>query len=306
MQPGALRALEFDRIVAAVAELALTPMGARRLAQLQPSTAPDEVAALLARTTEAVRFLEAGGAFPLRAAPGLTDTLGALGVVGRPLEAQRLLGLAAFFDSVDDTRAAIRRTPGSFPHLGALGGRAASFESETAAIHRAIDASGYVVDHASAALKTLRDRLRQQRTRLRATLEGYLRGRDASKHLQEQIVTERGGRAVLVVKAEHRGSIPGIVHGSSASGASLFLEPLATVEISNDIVGLEEQEQEEVLRILLALTDAFRGRSEDVERTVDAAAALDVIQARAAFSTSIDGVEPVLSADGRFELRAAR
>jgi DNA mismatch repair protein MutS2 len=109
-----------------------------------------------------------------------------------------------------------------------------------------------------------------------------------------------------VVKAEHRGGIPGIVHGTSTSGASLFLEPLSTVEINNDIVALDEQEAEEVRRILLALTDAFRRRTADLQRTIDAAIELDVLQGRARFSESIDGVEPAVSTDGAFELQAAR
>ena len=101
-------------------------------------------------------------------------------------------------------------------------------------------------------------------TRLRGTLESYLRGKDTSKYLQQQIVTDRNGRYVLVVRSEHRSAIPGIVHGSSGSGASLFLEPLSTVEINNDIVALEQQEAEEVRRILLALADAFRRRAGDL------------------------------------------
>ena len=96
------------------------------------------------------------------------------------------------------------------------------------------------------------------------------------------------------------------MHGASTSGASLFLEPLSTVEINNDIVALEEQEAEEVRRILLALTDAFRSRAVDLHRTIEAATELDVRQARARYSQSIDGVEPRLSADGAFELQAAR
>jgi DNA mismatch repair protein MutS2 len=111
---------------------------------------------------------------------------------------------------------------------------------------------------------------------------------------------------VLVVKAEHRSGIPGIVHGASTSGASLFLEPLSTVEINNDIVALEEQEGEEIRRILLALTDLFRGRAGDLQRTIEAATELDVRQARAEFSRSVDGIEPRLSTDGAFELQAAR
>ncbi len=163
-----------------------------------------------------------------------------------------------------------------------------------------------MVDHASAELRSIRDRLRKQRTRLRGTLESYLRGKETAKYLQDLVVTERNGRYVLVVKMEHRSSIPGIAHGASTSGASLFLEPLSTVEINNDIVALEEQEAEEIRRILLALTDAFRARPMDLQRTIEAATELDVRQARARYSQSIDGVEPALSTDGAFELQAAR
>jgi DNA mismatch repair protein MutS2 len=306
MQPGALRALEFDRIVEAVMTFALTPMGVDRLSRLQPSIDAERVADLLAHTTEAARFLAANGPLPLRAAEDLPQIFAAVAVEGRPLEALRLLALAAFLDSLDDTRTAIRRATGSFPRLDAISSSAASFKSETTVTREKIDPSGEVVDHASPELKAIRERLRKQRSRLRSTLESYLRGKETAKHLQDQVVTERNGRYVLVVKAEHRGAIPGIVHGSSTSGASLYLEPLSTVEINNDIVALEEQEREEVLRILLALTDAFRARPADMQQTIEAATELDVVQARARFSESIDGVEPALTNDGAFELLAAR
>src|SRR5712692_3316001 len=306
MQPGALRALEFDRIVEAVKDFALTPMGAERLERLQPSTDPHKVTQLQAGTTETTRYVVANATFPLRASSDLPQILAALAGEGRALESLRLLALATFLDSIDEARAGIRRAPGSFPLLEAASGGAASFKGETAQTRDKIDPSGDVVDHASPELKLIRERLRKQRTRLRSTLESYLRGKDTSKYLQDQVVTERNGRYVLLVKAEHRSGIPGIVHGTSTSGASLFLEPLSTVEINNDIVALEEQEGEEVRRILLALSNAFRARAADVSRTIDAATELDVLQARARFSERVDGVEPALSADGAFELQAAR
>src|SRR5437762_3536083 len=306
MQPSALRALEFDRIVEAVKDFGLTPMGAERLGHLQPSTDAHEVAQLQAGTSETTRYVVANGAFPLRASSDLPQILAALAVEGRALESLRLLALATFLDSIDEARAWIRRAPGSFPLLEAVSGGAASFKGETAQTRDKIDPSGDVVDHASPELRLIRERLRKQRTRLRSTLESYLRGKDTSKYLQDQVVTERNGRYVLLVKAEHRSGIPGIVHGTSTSGASLFLEPLSTVEINNDIVALEEQEFEEVRRILLALTDAFRARAGDMSRTIDAATELDVLQARARYSDSIDGIEPALSTDGAFELQAAR
>ena len=312
MQSGALRALEFDRIVDAVTSFALTPMGAERLARTAPSTDPQVVAQLLAATSETARYLTANGTFPLRATEDLPQILVALAVEGRPLEPLRLLVFAAFLDSIDETRTAIRGSQGSqgsrgpFSILEATAGGAASFRGESAAVRGKIDPAGDVVDHASAELKVIRDKLRKQRTRLRTTLESYLRGKDTSKYLQDQVVTERNGRYVLVVRSEHRSSIPGIVHGASTSGASLFLEPLSTVEINNEIVALEEQEAEEIRRILLALTDAFRRRAGDMHRTLEAATELDVMQGRARYSISIDGVEPALSTDGAFELQAAR
>jgi DNA mismatch repair protein MutS2 len=305
MYAGALRALEFDRIVAVVRGFAQTPQGEARLAELQPATDPRKVAAALAATSETVRFLS-GASIAVQAPPELEGVLGGLMVEGRPLEPLQLIALASFLSTVESTANAVRRARASFPLLHAIVERTASFERESADIRRKIDPSGEVVDDASPELRSIRDRLRRQRARLRGTLESYLRGKDTAKYLQQQIVTDRHGRYVLVVRAEHRASIPGIVHGSSGSGASLYLEPLSTVEINNDIVALEQQEHEEVLRILLALSDAFRNRADDLDRTVAAAAELDVLNARARFSILVRGVEPGLAKDGRLELKAAR
>src|SRR5580704_8483700 len=306
MPTGALRALEFDRIVDAVRSLATTPMGQERLAHLQPSTDPQKVAHLLAATTETSHYIAKNGLFPLHASPDLPQMLDTLAVHGRALEPGRLLAFASFLESVEETRAAIRRVASACPLLDQASAAAASFRGEIAHVRDKIDPSGDVVDHASPELRIIRERLRKQRSRLRGTLESYLRGKETAKYLQEQVVTERNGRYVLVIKAEQRTNIPGIVHGTSTSGASLFLEPLSTVEINNDIVALEAQELEEVQRILPALSDLFRARAGDLQHTIDAATDLDVVQARARFSHSIDGIEPALSTDGAFELRAAR
>ena len=305
MHPGALRALEFDRIVAAVGAHAQTPMGAAWLSKLEPRTEAAAVVRALSATAEALRFL-ADGQISLQAPVDLEEILGAASVEGRALEPLQLLALAAFLASVESTAAGIRRARGSVPNLRRIADATASFQREIADVRKKIDPGGEVVDDASAELRGIRDRLRKQRARLRGTLESYLRGKETAKYLQQQIVTDRNGRYVLVVRAEHRSAIPGIVHGSSGTGASLYLEPLSTVEINNDIVALEQQEREEVHRILVALSDGFRTRAGELQSTVDAAGELDVLQAKAHFSIRIDGVEPKISADGRLELRAAR
>jgi DNA mismatch repair protein MutS2 len=305
MHAGTLRALEFDRIVSVVAGLSVTSTGHDRLVQLHPLTDPTQVLAAQRATTEGRRFLADYPGFPLRAPSDLEQMLQALNVEGRALEPLRLLGLADYLESIEQSRNTVQKLVG-FPILHGLVATVASFKGEIADVRRKIDASGEVADNATPALANIRERLRRQKARLRSTLDSFVRGRETSKYLQDQVITDRNGRFVLMVRAEHRQSIPGIVHGGSASGASLYVEPLETIEINNDIVALEEQEAEEVRRILLALTDNFRGRPHDLQRTVAVATELDVIQARARLSQLVGGIEPGISQDGSFELRGAR
>jgi DNA mismatch repair protein MutS2 len=308
MQPATLRALEFDRIATAVRTYALTPLGTDALEALTPAHDPRHVAHLLDLTTEAVAFLhQHTGGLPFRAAEELETTLTALAVQGRPLEPLRLRTLADFLESVDRAIALLTRQGADrWPTLAGVARGGASFANEVADIRRKISDAGEVVDEASDALKNIRGRLRRQRSRLRSTLESYLRGRDTARYLQELIVTERNGRFVLVVKAEHRNAIPGLLHGTSASGASLFLEPLSTVEVNNEIVALEEEEAEEVRRILLELTDRLRARPLELQRTLEVVAELDAVQAKARFAIDTNSVRPEVAGDGRLELRGAR
>jgi DNA mismatch repair protein MutS2 len=306
MNPRTLNALEFDRIAEVVRSFSLTPLGAARVAALRPHTDPRRVSQALAATSEATRLLENIRGLPLQAAQDIEATLGLLGIEGRPLEPLRLRALADFLDSVEATATAIRSAPGRFPILRAIADISSSFSVQVSEVRASIDPSGEVLDEASPELRNIRDRLRRLRNRLRGTLESFIRGRETSRYLQDQIVTDRNGRYVLLVRAEHRAAIPGIIHGSSTSGATLYLEPLSTVEVNNEIVALEEQESEEVRRILLALSDGFRRRAAALYHTVEAAAELDAIQARAGFSELVGGVEPTLSSDGAMELLGAR
>ena len=204
MNPGALRALEFDRIVDAVRSFALTPTGASALAAVRPDTDVRRVQEALQATTETARYLQDQPLFPLRAPDDLEELLALLGVIGRGLEPARLLALATFLESVEAAASAVRRARGSYPRLTAIAERVASFTREIAGVRHAIAEPNEVLDQASPALGSIRDRLRKQRSRLRGTLESYLRGKETGKYLQEQVVTERNGRYVILVKAEHR------------------------------------------------------------------------------------------------------
>ena len=307
MHTGTLTALEFDRIVEAVRSYALTPLGAEALARLHPLTDSRAVQTALAHTTETVRFVTANGALPLEAPDNLDQALLALAIEAQPLEPLQLLSLADFLGSVEHVSKSVAAASGGpYPSLSAIAGRCATWVRECAEVRKQVDGSGAVADDASPELKTIRGRLRKQRNRLRSNLEAYLRGRDTARYLQEQVVSERNGRFVLIVRSEHRNAIPGIVHGSSSSGASLFLEPLSTVDINNEIVALEEMDRQETRRVLLALSTAFRRRAADLQRTLTVGTDLDMLQARAAFADAVDGVEPQISSDQTFELLSAR
>jgi DNA mismatch repair protein MutS2 len=312
MQPSVLKALEFDRIREALAHEALTPLGRARAMALDPATDPDLVETALRLTTEAVAFAGVGGSLAIVAPEDLEAVLGTLDVADQPLEPLMLLGLARFVESVDHVATTVRRHAAGAagesiaPGLLAIAQHSASFIDEVGAVRRAIEPSGDVSDRASPALAEIREKLRRQRARLRSSLESLTRGRDTAKYLQDQIITDRNGRYVVVVRAEHRDSIPGIVHGSSASGASLYLEPLATVELNNDVVALADREKQEIRRILLVLSNAFRLRDEELGATFDVAADLDELHAKVSLARRVDGVAPGITSDGRLEFLAAR
>ena len=307
MQARTLQALEFDQIVEVVQGLALTPLGALELRQLRPLTDPRGAKTALSTTTECVRYLDSNAPLDLQATEDLEPALGALAVEGHALEPTQLHAVADFLASVSRVRKAVDEAAGGpYPALRTILDGCRRFDREVDEIRSKIDPTEGVRDDASVALKAIRHRLRKESSRLRSTLDSFLRRSETARYLQDQVVTERNGRFVLVVKAEHRRSIPGIVHGSSGSGASLFLEPLSTVEINNDIVALEQDEAQEVYRILLALANGLRKRAPDLRTTVTAATDIDCVQARATFSGLVDGVEPELSVDARIDFLQAR
>jgi DNA mismatch repair protein MutS2 len=312
MHAAVYRALEFDRVREALAALARTPLGRNRLLALEPVSDRQVVREWLGLTGEAVSFVTAGGSLDLVAPADLVTTLATIERADEPLEPLPLLGLARFLESLRSVATNVLRatsgsaTQGQLRRLASVAARVDSFTDEAAAVLRAIDPGGDVNDRASTALRDIRDALRRQRAKLRSTLDTLARSREHAKHLQDQIVTDRNGRYVLVVRAEHRDAIPGIVHGSSSSGASLYLEPLASVALNNDVVALVERERAEVHRILRMLTDAFRARGEQLDRSVDAAAELDELSAKVDLAGRTEGVAPIVADDERVEFRGAR
>jgi DNA mismatch repair protein MutS2 len=296
MDPHALAVLEFPALVERVVAATSTERGAELAAGLAPSAEPGEVAHRQSLTSEAVALLDAGtepalaGIADVRAAAELAARGGTLG----PADLRAIArAVAVALDA--------RGAPGE---LGAiLATIDPGLESVRAPIERAVAEDGSDLrDEASPELRRLRRELRNGRERIAAEIARVARA--SAEHLQEHFVTERDGRPVLAVKAGSRSGVPGIVHDSSGSGQTLFVEPLAVVELNNRLAEAAGAEREEAERILRELSGAVGARAAELETLVEATAAVDLALARGALSRRWGGA-PVAVGD-EVRLLAAR
>ena len=307
MNIGASKALEFNKIQAVLERFTSTPMGAEEARRLAPSSDVAQVMDWLADTTEGREFLEQGKRLPFAGTPDVRAHLDVLKIEQQSLAASALVDLAKLARTAEQVGLNLKGCHPKLPRLLALASQLPNLRELRGPIEKAIDSeSGEVQDDASPELRRLRARLFKLRRRLENTLESYFKQKDSKKMLQEQIVTVRNGRSVLPVRAECRGQLVGIVHGSSASGATVFIEPLSTVELNNDIVSVQEQEQKEIERILLALTEIARSKKSELTQTTEVLSQLDLIQAKAFLSDAYAGAEPRVSEGKTLHLVAAR
>lgn len=192
----------------------------------------------------------------------------------------------------------IKRTLGRmenvYPLIADIVGEIEECSELQEAIGRCIDDNGEVKDTASARLALIRRDLKQAFDRLQSKLNRIITSSQKALYLQESIITMRSGRYVIPLKADYKGKIPGVVHDSSSSGATLFIEPLETVELNNKWRELQLDEQKEIRRILLELSDLVGNEAEQIVRTVEVLAYLDLVFARAHYADSINASQPVL------------
>ncbi|MGN0613014.1 MAG: endonuclease MutS2 [Porcipelethomonas sp.] len=173
-------------------------------------------------------------------------------------------------------------------------------------LERSIISENEISDAASPELSAIRKKINRAGSKLRDTLDKMIKSEDVQKALQDNIVTMRDGRYVLPVKSEHRGKIPGLIHSSSATGQTIFIEPMAVVEANNDIRLLESQEQEEIERIITELCAECGADSDEIIRGYEAAAELDLYFAKANLAAKMKASVPEVTCDGKLVLRKAR
>ncbi|AHG91000.1 MutS2 protein [Gemmatirosa kalamazoonensis] len=317
MNSHALSVLEYPRVLAVVAERATSSLGARRLRALQPQTDLTALAAEHRRVAATRALVESELGWGPEPAPDLVDALAKLRVAGTSWSAAELLGGAVLLRSSRRTRESLtdpKRPAVITAVLSHLLQRLVSAKRSEEAIERAIAEDGAVRDDASPRLRQIRRELRSSQGELVALLERLMSRLEPHQQVNDMSVTVRNGRYVIPVRAHARTTVGGIVHDTSSTGATLFVEPPAAVEFGNRIRELEAEELREIDRILRELTEEIRPLREPMLDALDALVELDTLYARARFAKDyecspfdlVDAQDGFTIRDGRHPLLLAQ
>lgn len=291
MNEKTLDLLEYPKILQRLASRASFAPTKELIADLRPATDPTEVRRRLSQTSEARRLLEVKSSFSLG---GARDVRAAVrrAELGGSLEAEDLLDVQATLASVRGIRNVLLRLADQLPLLSSLGQRMRECPRLEAEINRCIGPRGEVLDDASETLRRVRAQVRTAHERLLNRLNEMVASTAYRQALQEPIVTQREGRYVLPVKSDFRGQVRGVVHDQSASGATLYVEPLATVELNNRWRELQMEEEREVKRILKALSTGVAACAPELRENIAALAELDLALAKALYAGDLRATEP--------------
>ena len=304
MEQNAFKVLEYEKIRQMLVERASSMPGKDLAAKLQPGADYDEVCERMRETEEAVTIYQLtapplGGIRDIRpflqkAKKGAVLDLAEFTELMSTLYAMR--NVKYFFRDLEQETPILKGWAHNLEILGQL-------ERE---LDNAIDDHGNLRDTASVELRRIRTELRGSQARIKERVGAILHNNDNQKYFQEAIVTMRDDRYVIPVKAEYRHSFPGLVHDRSATGSTLYIEPLEVVELNNDVKQLALAEQQEVQRILRELTHKVDRERGPLAANSDILAAIDFTFAKAKLARDMDAVRPTLNHEGRTHLVAAR
>jgi DNA mismatch repair protein MutS2 len=305
VNPRALRVLGFPAISERLSQLCASTAGRTQALALLPSPDLGEVEGRQRETSEARHLSDTAGGLPVR---GVRDIGASIhrAAIGGTLGAQDLVDVRETLAVGRVLKGFLAAHRAEAPVLAEMAEGLGVFPELEAAIGRAIGDDGSILDGASPDLSRIRQERRTGEARLRERMDQMIRAPAVQRMLQEPLISIRGDRYVVPVRAEFREQFPGIAHDQSASGVTVFMEPLATVPLGNRLRELASAEQEEIARVLAALSQAVGGAADGIAGTVRALADLDVAAAKASLSLQMQGTSPALNAAGRVALRAAR
>lgn len=308
LESRVLQTLEYNKIIELVAEHSTFSAGQTLIEQLTPESNYSDVVRLLEETDEALAILRLRGNVPMGGMKdirphakraqmdGMLSSV-ELMEISSTIRASRIL--RQFIEGV------IEDEDVSIPHFTAIKESFPILTDLEREINHSIDENGHVMDGASEKLRSIRQGLRTQESRVRERLESYTRGRNAAKMLSDAIVTIRNDRYVIPVKAEYRSHYGGVIHDMSSSGQTLFIEPDAVVQANNEIRNLKVKEQEEVERILIELSQSVQVVAHDLFVLVNLLAEVDAILAKAKYGTAHKYTKPNVNDKGYIRLSQA-
>jgi DNA mismatch repair protein MutS2 len=296
--------LEFDKLLELLRQRTTCAPGRRLVDGLHPEGDRAAVTAAFARIREARECLRAGRELGFGALADPEGWLERIAGPGMVLEAKEFLDVATLLETSGWLRQQFREEETKFPLLAARAAALSDFKDTLTVIRRSVLPGAEISDDASAALRKIRASITQTRDAIQKTLKHILRTKNAEAG--EDYVTLRNDRFVIPLRAENRRSVAGVVHGASATGQTIFMEPLETVETNNQLVQLAEDEATEIVRILRELTERLQRLGEPLLLAAETIAELDSVFARARFAQEFDATVPEFSAASELRLEAAR
>lgn len=305
MNERALRVLEFVKIRQLLSAFALTDGGRKLCEELQPCDKIDEARRQLDLTDEATVIMAYNGGNPLSGFEDMGDAL-SLAEKGAVLSARMILNVASCLRASRNARNALVTERENTPLITGIASNLQPLRQLERDIEDAILSEEEIADTASPALGDIRRHIRQSNEKIREKLNSMAHSSQYSKYLMENIVTVRDGRYVLPVKAECRGNVPGLVHDQSSTGATLFVEPLAIVELGNVLKEWQAKEREEIQRILQSLSSDIGANSGIISRNAAILCHLDFIFARGMLARDMDAVKPELNDQGIIHFNRVR
>ena len=302
MEERTLHILEFDKIVEMLASHASSEVGRALCLKVRPSTNLRKIREYQKNTTDAGRRLLSRGSAPsFRGVKDISETLARLAVDARLSQAE-LLKVSSILSVAERIKAY-----GETETEDSLSEEFSFLEPLTAPnreIRRCLLSEEEMADDASPALFNIRRKMKQTEEKIRESITGLLNA--SREYLTEAVITQRDGRYCLPVRAEHKAKVPGLVHDTSATGQTLFVEPMLIVKLNNDLQELASEEKKEMEHVLAVLSASLTPYADDIRDDIRILKKLDMIFAKALFSGELEAAEPVFSEDRFIELKNAR
>lgn len=299
--------LEFDKIISLLQEYAISPMAKEAFESLEFSTSKGVIESLLTEVSEFRGILDHDDPFPLQQIWDVRTDLVRAGIEGNYLQVEALIQISQNLSTSWRVRSYLHERKEQYPSLWSISENINHYKTIENEISEKIDfGTSEIKDSASPKLNQIRKEIRRAEQSARKTIDKLFKVYSGKGYLQDDLVTLKGGRHAFPVKVQYKNSVKGLVHDQSSTGATLFIEPLESIELNNEITRLKVDEKREIERILRGLTDLIREDLPGIEQNVAVLARLDFIHAKAIFSRNLNCTQPALNENNCIRIAKGR